>query len=300
MRFALAFAIALQAVAAIAPDREVDSDAVLMAYQPIPGFYEGYAFFVDRPSSHISLYSPNGPLLFDAYVEVETAPSVMSIAVDSDGTVAVSYVDSHRNAAGVDLLDTKGNSIGSFTTGNYLPSHIAFGDDHSIWTFGWQRSASDPFRNATEYMSVRHYSLSGRQIGAYLPRSQFPKGMEPACEGWQEQGIHISADRIGLLACSGMTSANPEWVELDLNGNLIGRWRVGSVHRRVALTHNGHVYTQDTVNGSNQIYLFDRASSSFRPVPWTIPGMMYGTAGDELVFSDWNNGPMHFRWYKQP
>jgi hypothetical protein len=114
------------------------------------------------------------------------------------------------------------------------------------------------------------------------------------------KGIYTAADRIGLLACSGMTSADPEWVELDLNVNVTGRWQVGNLHKRVALTHDGHVYTQDQPNGSSQSYLLYRNSSTFQPVSWTIPSRMCGAAGDDLVFKDFGPGPMHFRWYTQP
>jgi len=287
--------LALQAVAAIAPVREVDSEAVLLANQPLPGFYDGYTFFVES-HNRIKLYSPGGQLVFDTYLRPETIPHVMSIAVDSAGRVAVSYLS--RGSGAIDLLDSSGNSLGSIQTGNYLPSHIAFGDDHSIWTFGLYVQGNPG--NPKNYMAVRHYSPNGSQTGSFLPRSLFPAGLEPACFGWQEQGIYVASDRIGLLACSGMSSVNPEWVELDMNGNLIGRWQVGTLHKRVALTYDGHVYAQDSANGSRQIFVLERASSGFQPVAWTIPGWLCGAAGDELLFSDWNNGPMHFRWYKQP
>ena len=297
MRIVLAFAImALQGAAtAQVPVRDVESQLFVGPHQPLPGFYGGYAFVVDRPS-YVKLYSPNGDPVLATPLPYA---SVMSVAVDSDNTIAIGYTS--KGLGGIDLLDTKGNRLDFFSTGTYLPSHIAFGNDHSVWIFGWQTHGIDPLLNTPEYMSVRHYTRSGVQTGAYLPRSLFPKGLEPACEGWQKQGIYIANDRIGLLACSGMNEANPEWVELDFNGNLIGRWHVGSVHRRVALTQDGHVYSQDTVNGSNQVYVLDRATGAFQPAPWAVPkATMYGADGDELVFADWNTMPMHFHWYKQP
>jgi hypothetical protein len=292
--------LTLPAIAAIAPVRDVNSEAILIGRQPYPGFYEGYSFFVDEPSSHIRIYSPDGPSFLDTYVEEKTAPHVLTVAADSDGTVAVSFLVSEKNSAGIDLLDRTGTIIGSFSTANYLPSHIAFGNDHSIWTFGWERSRTT-FSAMTEYTSVRQYSRTGDQLGAYMPRSRFVKGMTPACQSWQEQGIYIAADRIGLLACSGKDSTNPEWVELDFHGNLLGRWPLGMLHPRVAFTRDGHVYAQETVGASaRKIYVLDRGSSSFQQVSWTVPGRLYGAAGNELVFGDSNNGPIRFQWYKQP
>jgi hypothetical protein len=301
MRIATVLGIlALPAIAAMAPVREVTSEAAVGANQPLPGFYEGYAFFADRPSSNIRIYSPDGPLLFQGYVQYQTAPIVLGIAVDSNGTIAVSYVGKTGATGGVDLLDSKGNLIRSLATGYYVPSHVSFGVDHSIWLFGWQRT-DDPRKNASEYMAVRHYSASGTQIGSYLPRSLFPKGLEPACQSWQERGIYTAADRIGVLACSGMISVNPEWVELDLDGNVTGRWHVGAAHRAVSMTQDAHVYAQDTANGSSQIYLLDRAAGAFQAVSWTIPGRLYGAVGDERVFWNWKAaGPMQFKWYAQP
>jgi hypothetical protein len=289
--------LVLPALVAIAPVRDVESQIFLGANQPVPGFYEGYVFFVDRPN-YVKVYSPNGDLAFTALVENESAASVMSVAVDSNGDVAASYSNGSR--AGIELMDSKGTKVGSLDTGRYLATHVAFGDDHSIWTFGWQREPTNPGIPSNEYMTVHHYAAGGTELGEYMPRSVFPKGLEPACFGWQERGIYIAADRIGLLACWGTTSIDPEWVELDLRGNVTGRWRAGTLHNRVALTHDGHVYSQDQANGSRQIYLLDRDSSKFEPVTWTIPGMMYGAAGDDLVFADWKTGMMHFRWYTQP
>lgn len=221
--------VVLQAVAAIAPVRDVESQIPVGAYQPLPGFYGGYAFFVERPD-FIKLYSPDGKLALATTVATDMHASVISVAVDSDGTMAVGYTS--KGLGGMDLLDTRGNKLGSFSTGQYLPSHIAFRDDHSVLTFGWEMHSQDPTLNTADYRSVRHYTRSGVQIGAYLPRSLFPRGLEPACDNWQTQGVYVANDRIGVLACSGMTSANPEWVELDFEGNLIGRWHVGSSHRR--------------------------------------------------------------------
>jgi hypothetical protein len=246
----------------------------------------------------VKLYSPDGTLVLAMPVATEMHASVISVAVDSDGTIAVGFTS--KGLGGIELLDTRGNKLGSFSTGNYLPTHIAFVDDHSIWTFGWEMHSHDPTLNTPEYMSLRHYARSGVQIGAYLPRSLFPKGLEPACDNWQRQSMYVANDRIGVLACSGMTSANPEWIELDFQGNLIGRWHVGSSHTRVALARDGHVYVQDTVNGSHQVFTLNRDSSTFEPVSWTIPGEMYGAVGDQLVFADYSTGTMHFRWYTQP
>ena len=234
--------------------------------------------------------------------------SVLSVAVDSNGTVAVSWYDVTSGHAGIDLLDAGGKPLGSFDTGVYLPHSIAFADDHTIWSFGWQRDPGRPRYPVSDYRALRHYSSDGRELAAWLPRSLFPKGLEPACLSWQEQGIQVTRDRIGLLACSGQTSSNPEWVEVDFNGRLTGRWHVGAGQRRVvALTNDGHVYTQETTYRPDlkalfgQMFLLDRAAGSFQPLSWTVAGNFYGADGDQLVFVPFDvSGPMRLDWYNQP
>ena len=301
MRFAAALCIvALPAMAAMQPVKEVTSQAYFAPTKALPGFYQGYLFSVDT-HNHFTLYAPDGHLVFDKYVQPDLATAVFSVAVDSNGTVAASWYSANGGRAGIDLMDASGKQLGSFDTGAYLPHHIAFADDHTIWSFGWQRDLTRPGYPASDYLALRHYSSDGRELGAWLPRSLFPKGLEPACLGWQEQGIKVTKDRIGLLACSGETSDNPEWVELDLNGNLTGRWHTGAAQiLRVALTSDGNVYTQDNRAKVHQVLRLDRASGTFQPVSWTLPGMLYGADGDELVFAAWGVNPGRLDWYNQP
>lgn len=294
--------LAFQLSAAAQPVREITSQAMLVSNQPIPAFHQGYVFFTDvGHRSHFTLYSPDGQLILDKDIqEGKSSPvSLMDIVVDTDGKMAVAWATFQSSDAGIDFLDATGKQIGSIDTGAFVPQHMTFGADHSLWTFGVQRGMSDPHRPVLEYMTVQKYALDGGQVGAYLPRSLFPHGLEPACLNWQEQGIAVASDRIGLLACSGMNTGKPEWLELDLNGNLVGRWRLDA-HRYVAFTQDGHLYAQDRNTKAHQLFVFDRASSTFRPIASPTNGKLEGAAGDDLVFSDWNNGPMHFLWFKQP
>jgi hypothetical protein len=311
MRLAAAlWMLTLPAMGAMQPVREVNSQAFLTTGQLIPCFYEGYLYYVDlAPRNHFELYAPDGHFLFDRYIQPDLAAGVLSVAVDSNGTVAVSWYDSYRGRAGIDLLDAAGRPLSSFDTGLYLPSHLAFAADHSIWSFGWQRIPTNRGIPASSYMTLRHYSSDGKQMGAYLPRSLFPQGLQPACSSWQERGIYLANDRIGLLACSGQTSVNPEWVEVDFNGNLIGRWRVGRTDQRrvVGLASDGHVYAQETTYRPDlkalfgQMFLLDRTAGSFQPLSWTVAGFFYGADGDQLVFVPFGvSGPIRLDWYGQP
>src|ERR1700674_3247397 len=104
--------------------------------------------------------------------------------------------------------------------------HLSFGD-HSLWAFGWQRDADREWGFvAKDYQSVRKYSMDGKEIGTYLPRSLFPPGLPPGIEGWQERRITITSDRAGMEATSGTLGSQREWVELGLNGEVLGRWKL--------------------------------------------------------------------------
>ena len=83
--------LAVQAFAETQPIREVTSQAVLLGGQPIPRIYEGYVFFIDSRRNHIRIYALDGQLFLQTDVQDTSRPSVMSIAVDKDGTVAASW-----------------------------------------------------------------------------------------------------------------------------------------------------------------------------------------------------------------
>jgi hypothetical protein len=284
------------------PVREVTSDAMLVPNQDVPGFHRGYVYFIER--SRITLYSPDGRLALTKEIQRpnQRPLSVIGIAVDRDGTLATSwsqFPSADGKFAGIDLIDAAGKPVRTIETGAYLAGHLAFDDEHSIWAFGWQRDPNRPERASDEYMAVRKYSSDGRLLASYLPRSLFPRGLQPACANWQERRIQVARDRIGLLACSGMTSGKPEWVELDLNGNVTGRWTVEFTHT-VTMTDDGHVYAQNANSKARQVLMLDRNSSTFAAVDWQNTGTLYGADNNELVFGARQLGPIHFSWYKQP
>jgi hypothetical protein len=303
-RLAFLVTIVLQFTVAAQPAREITSQASIYGGQLVPCFYQGYLMFLDEAHRNlIRLYAPEGELLFDKYLPEPAADWAHGFAVDGE-TIAVSWTGrDHRGArrAGIALLDRTGRQIGSIDTRYYFAQHLAFGEDHALWAFGWERDSADPKKPLRDYMSVRKY-VNGRESGAYMARSLFPHGLEPACLTAQEPGISLARDRIGILVCSGMTSGNPEWVELDFNGQVTGRWRLTGSHKRIAYTRDGHLYAYDWNSKAPRMFLLDRASSVLAPIPKPAEVVtLYGAQGDELVFlASWKPGPMRFLWFKQP
>ena len=158
-----------------------------------------------------------------------------------------------------------------------------------------------------DYMIVRKFLPNGEQVGAYLPRSQFPDGLEPADETWRLTNcITLSHDQVGLLVNSGMNSSKTEWVELDLNGNLTGRWRLDQFVNdlRLAFTADDNVFVYYRGLDGRNAYLstLDREASTWKQLQWqwSPNGYLAGADGEQLIVTDYSSGPIHVGWYQHP
>lgn len=108
------------------------------------------------------------------------------------------------------------------------------------------------------------------------------------------------------LRYPGQTSQFPEWVELDLQGNLTGRWKIGEWNG------GGYGYTADRQLYSypynrdlkrGELKVFDRATSSWKPVENgpNVSGFLLGADGNSLVFDVRRKGSVdgvHTVWFK--
>ena len=283
--------------------REVSTEAAIGS-GPLPGLYKGYLYIVD-PYDRVRLFSPDGRLVTSFFMQDhgDERGYVHSVAVDSDGTAAVSW-STRYGPSGIEIHSTSGDLIRSIDTGLFVPGDVDFAADHSLWTFGWQRAAEHSQAHAKEYPMLRHYSSAGREIGAYLPRSRFPQGLEPGAAQWQERRIYVMPDFIGLAAFSGNTGNQQEWVEVDLDGNIRGRWRVnGMQFSAVSMTSDGNVYAKrgdPQSQGDKTVVRLDHETSKWQVVPVAADGVLYGSDGDQLIFGSWSTGVMVLHWVKQP
>src|SRR5581483_12405031 len=115
------------------------------------------------PSFGFLAYAPDGVFAMEKTVSLPGAarPSVMDVDFDSDGKIAVSAsgLGASGFRAGIVVLDPAGHETRFIDTGRYLPAHLAFAPDHSIWTLGWERDAVDPVRpDKQDYRIVRQFS----------------------------------------------------------------------------------------------------------------------------------------------
>lgn len=280
--------------------------------KPLPSFDKGHLIFLRAANDAVELYGPNGKLLYSASIKAPSAASakVMSATIDMDGrlAVAVSYSGMHGLSGGIAFLDPSGRQTGFAETGRYLPAHICFAEDHSIWSLGWQR---DLMRQDSEdreaYPIFRKYSREGKELGSYISRSLFPPGLAPGTDSIGLWRIRAAKDRIGAIAYSGRTSGNTEWIEINLNGDLIGRWRTEVPDGGIAYTADGELYAR-MWEEHKPLYLvvFDREDSSWRPLEDALPtnlrytdaGLLIGADGRDLVFSMRPAGGIRLQWFQ--
>lgn len=287
------------------PVREVISQAMRIGNQLVPGFQSGYMFFLEDGGS-IRLYSPQGLPVLTSVIQIPNAVSTSGagLAVDSDGSVAVSAVYKNSagyNRGGIVFFGSSGQLVGFVETGRYMPGNICYGEDHSLWTFGWQFDALRPDREDSEdYMMVHRYTSDHKEQGQFLSRSLFPNGLPPGEGKWQSMRITAAHDRVGLLAWSGMNASKNEWVELDLKGNLIRRIRLDEGPlAKLAFTADGHLYHQ--VPRQPNLQVLDETTSEWKDVDLAPSGRLWGADGNLLVFSPNDGvGTVVLEWFEQP
>ena len=259
----------------------------------LPALDKGHLLFVGQPlDENVSLYAPDGRKVFEATVRTPAGSSIgpMDAALDTDGTVAVGAGNFYGGA--IVLLDASGKQIRFTSTGRYMPARICFDQEHTIWAFGSQRDlVKNDSEDREDYFMVRRFSKDGKELGSFLLRSGFPGWANPfgAHRGlWQ---VRAADGKIGALAYPGHEGYQPEWVELDLAGNLIGRWNLGPrLYGGRAYTADGRLYARKLDEKKRaRLFLFDRTSSSWIPVDDDLtvaPGLLLGADGNDLVFAE--------------
>jgi hypothetical protein len=278
--------------------------------QALPAFDKGYLLFTTELGG-VEVWGPDGRLVFQTVLTTPQTAHVMSAAVDSDGTVAVGVAYSgapNGYGGGIAMLDRSGKEIRFVETDRYMPAHLCFDAKHALWTFGWQR---DIVRNVAEdsqdYFLFRKYSIDGKQLGAYALRSLFPRpGLQPGGPSGGLWRLRISDDRIGAIAYSGQTSANPEWIEVGLDGGLIGHWKLGRDHSDgMAFTSRNGICRLSGQEG--RIDCFDRVTQAWKRLGDTSAtdengrplGILLGADDEYLVFGK-DDGGLRLSWVRAP
>jgi hypothetical protein len=270
----------------------------------VPAFDKGYLMFITHTGG-IEVWGPDGLQRFFATVENPAGASVTSLAVDSDGSIAVglAFPGPQGFSGGIAYFDLSGKQTRFVDTGKYRPSHVCFDRDHSLWTFGEQRDPSGDYEETSDYMMFRKFSGDGKEAGRYGPRSILPlRGLTPGGASIGAWRLRVADDRVGALAESGKSgSANQVWIELGLDGHLIGKWPMGrDLRGGLAFTSNSRLCRQTPRKTMPGIECFDRGAGAWKnggDAP--VSGLLLGAQGDELVFSR-DDGVIRLFWVRVP
>jgi hypothetical protein len=294
MRIFAGFSLFFAALGAAQSPSEITFDG-LRDSNPGPTFDHGYVVAWDLHHVHsVTLYSPDGGKMFDVSSfelpdETKTTAPI-SVAVDTDGISALVYWIEHDPRSGIAILDTSGNQLRVIQTQPFRPSQVCFAPDHSIWTFGDQWKDGD--LPVPDFMTFRHYSRNGKLLGSFVPRSALP--------GWEGAGLdqvvspfighwrlRAAKDRIGAAMRVG--PFKHAWVELNLDGGLIGQWTYTNSREDgvspAAFDSTGLLYGSHWIDGKEvAISIFDKLTSTWRHVPSLPNGRVLGADGTRLVY----------------
>jgi hypothetical protein len=276
------------------------------AYGPVPTLDQGYLLFTQQMGGPgFEVFGPDGLLRFFTSVENPHGASVTSVAADSDGSVAAgfAFLGQQGISGGIAYFDPSGKQTRFVDTGKYMPAHVCFDRNHALWTFGWQRNPSTDNDETRDYMMFRKYS-DGKETGRYGPRSIMPAtGMTPGAGSRGMLRLRVADDRVGAVAYYGATSDNRMWIELGLDGHLIGKWPMGrDLQGGLAFTSSARLCRQ-TAPGKAKlsgIECLDRDTGSWKHAgDAPVSGLLLGADGDELVFSR-GDGVITLHWAKIP
>jgi hypothetical protein len=278
MRTMLPLILALPAFAA-GSDVWIQGD--LHPRNMVPTFDHGYLAVYGN--NGIEVYAADGTLA--TRIDDSAGANVVNVDIDSDGTVALAR-GLHQPRAfptgSIAIFSPDGSPAGEIATGTYIPAHVCFAPDHSIWIVG-----DEDFKHGQppDYFLLRHYSREGQLIGQYFPKSSFTpeaRFTQIVVGGWK---LRIADGRVGFMVDQ---EHGRSWVEADLTGREIGRWAMPEASRPVAMTESGSVYA-----AGHELTVLDRSSGSWKAVPAPSAGLLLGAEGDTLVFQVRGTNQIH-------
>ena len=292
---------ALPASAELAARETVYQSAFVAGGQPVPRYDKGYLLYV-RDGNRLEVHKPDGTLLYNVQLPCPGtgACGANSAAVDSRGTVAVgfAYWTKEGRAGGIRLLDAQGGETRFIETEWYVPRALCFDEKGDLWSLGWLRDPHNPdFPEKEDHPIVRKFSLDGKELGRFIPRSLWPgKKSSPGSAGvavnyWT---MAAASDRIGAMIHGSYSDYDTEWVEWDLQGNLLSRTVVqGRMNMGRAFTSDGKFYARFAVDGGKEFELrvLDRATGQWTAVATNLPehgdwprAVLLGAHGKDLVY----------------
>ncbi len=273
--------------------------------QPIPTLDKGHLIYINH-ATYMEVYDREGFRMFQADIRNAVGlpvVRVLSAAIDNEesvvATVMVTLPQGGRGGVLV-WFDRSGKQAHTTQTGSFIPVQVCFDQNNELWVFGSDESDRAP--NEKEYSPIRKYSRSGNEEGRFLSRSTFPGWAPPfdIVNGFRR--VQAARDRIGALLYPGHAGLQPQWIEIDLQGKLLGRWIVGKHDGGLAYTEEGRLFkkTWGSKPPAPQLAELERSSGKWLSVeyPAEIPGqhfregLLLGADRNQLVFSDQSAGQL--------
>ncbi len=178
--------------------------------------------------ARVYLYDRSGVIRSSRLLELPRASDlrVFDIAVHDDGTYAVAAgAAAGESGAYLIWLTATGEVRRYQKTSPFVPREIDFAGDGSLWVAGSivDHSIRNP-EDQPNHDILRRYAPDGTLLQTALDRDSFVNltWQHPAAQGIF---IKVHPDRIGFYS----QVAN-EWVELDPDGAILGRWPGVSAH----------------------------------------------------------------------
>lgn len=265
-------------------------------YEGLPGvalYSDGYLFSWDSPKySQVTLYGRDTQ---PAYFVPEHKDGIYHVAwaVDSDGVAAGAYQLRQAWEGRVDLFDPSGKLKLTIKTGSYVPQHLVFAPDHTIWTVGYNAGNDG---SSEDFNVLHHYARTGQELGQALLWSQISgdhnsyTALQPIVGARQ---LYAANDRIGFESRSHY--GHSTWIEVSFSGVLLGKYDLGRCQELcyvpVAMTAGGSVYAviskDDRFDGWAAL---DRSKEAWHKVAGYPDGKIIGSDGENLVFSQRDGG----------
>jgi hypothetical protein len=270
--------------------------AATVPYESLPGvalYSNGYLLSWNNPKfTEITFYGRDAQPIYSVK-EDKRGIYPVAWAVDSDGLAAGVYERRPVWEGCIELRNSTGKLIRTIDTGTYIPQHVVFVQDHTLWTIGYI-AGNDGTKG--DFNVLHHYARTGQELGEGLPWSQIAgdhnsyTALQPIIGG---RWMYAANDRIGFRAS--LYHGRGTWIEIGLSGALLGKYDLRKYgqdengepyYEPVAMTADGSVYAaiykDDRFDGWATL---DRTKDAWHKVTGYPKGRIIGSDGDSLVFS---------------
>jgi hypothetical protein len=285
MRIALPLFLSLAGVVRCAAQT-----AAPIRYENLPGvaiYNDGYLISWNSPVySMVTFYGRDRQRVYSVS-EHEDGIYHVAWTIDSDGVAAGAYQARDAWVGRIDIFNPTGKLTRTINTGSYVPQHVAFAPDHTIWAAGYQ--AENDGRE--DFNVLHHYARTGKELGQLLQWSQIAgdensyTALQPIIGG---RWLYTGNDRIGLQVESDF--GHSTWIEVSYSGALLGKYNLGTpgevCYSLAGMTADGTVYAaisvEDTFSGWA---VLDHSNHAWHKIAGPSAGQIIGSDGENLVFS---------------